>query len=48
MGELDNDLRELLSVATQGKYVPPCKKNAKEEMITLAAMATKKVQEELH
>ena len=48
MGELDKNLREFLSVATQGKYVPPCKKVAKEEMITLAAMATKKVQEELH
>ena len=48
MGELDKSLREFLSVATQGKYVPPCKKVAKEAMISLAAMATKKVQEELH
>lgn len=48
MGEQDKNLREFLSVATQGRYVPPCKKVAKEELISLAAMAAKGVQEELH
>jgi hypothetical protein len=48
MGEQDKNLREFLSVATQGRYIPPCKKVANEELISLAAMAAKGVQEELH
>lgn len=41
-------LREYLYVTAYGKYVSPCNKVAKEELILLAAMATKGVREELH
>lgn len=47
MGETDKAFRKFCLVATSGKYKPPCKKTAREELVTCVAASRIHVKGEL-
>jgi hypothetical protein len=48
MGETDKSFKKFVLAATSGRYQPPCRKTALEELTTCVALSRQLVKAEIH
>lgn len=48
MGETDKSFKKFMLVATSGRYQPPCRKTALEELTTCVSVSRQLVKAEIH